>query len=75
VTDQTRTFAYTFRVTRAERRALDKLARLAGYKKTADYVRQVSLGHALRGAESKEGEAASVKSRPAQDPHTNRMEL
>ena len=37
-------------------------------------VYRATRSHALRGAE-KEGEAASVKSRPAQDPHTNRMEL
>lgn len=40
---QTRLLTFTFRLTKAERRAIDKLARLHGDKTAAEYVRRVAL--------------------------------
>ena len=45
---QNRLLTFTFRLTKAERRALDKLARLHGDKTAAEYVRRVALPNGSR---------------------------
>lgn len=54
-----RLVTFTFRLTKAERRTLNKLARSSRLKTTAEYVRRAALGNARASAESAQSDGAA----------------